>query len=124
MFKVEDGVIYLTRGDYAELEIAITDSGGNAYEMAEGDTLTFSVREMPSDDSALQFSVTSPTNRIIINNADTAGMEPGNYSADVQLTDAAGRRRTVWGYMPEQVNRRSRTTNWKNFVLMPEVTTD
>ena len=122
MFMIEEGVIYLTRGDYAELEIAITDGDGNAYEMADGDVLTFSVRETPSNDSALQFSVTSPTNRIIINNIDTADMEPGNYSADVQLTDAAGRRRTVWGHVDERAGRRGRTGNWKNFVLMPEVT--
>lgn len=123
MFLIEDGVIYLTRGDYAEIEIAITDGDGTPYTMAEGDTLTFSVRETPSDDSSLQFAVTSLTNRIIINHADTAGMEPGNYSADAQLTDAAGRRRTVWAHVPDQANKRGRTSNWKNFILMPEVTT-
>ena len=124
MFLVEDGVIYLTRGDYAELEVAITDSEGNAYEMVYGDTLTFSVRETPSDDSTLQFSVTSQTNRLIINHVDTAKMEPGQYSADVQLTSIDGKRRTVWAYVPDQANRRGRTSNWKNFVLMPEVTTE
>ena len=122
MFMIEEGVIYLTRGDYAEIEIAITDSGGAPYTMAEGDVLTFSVRETPSDESTLQFSLQSLTNRLIINHADTADMEPGNYSADVQLTDAAGRRRTVWGHVVERAGRRGRTGNWKNFVLMPEVT--
>lgn len=122
MFFIEDGVIYLTRGDYAELEVAITDGDGKPYTLAEGDVLTLSVREAPDDEAKLQFSVSSATDRIIINNADTAEMEPGEYSADIQLTTADGKRRTIWAHTSDDPRRRGRTGNWKNFILMPEVT--
>ncbi len=33
MLLVENGVIYLTRGDDAEMEVTITDGAGDVYEM-------------------------------------------------------------------------------------------
>lgn len=38
MFKVEDGVVYITRGDDAELEVSITDSAGATYIKQKGRT--------------------------------------------------------------------------------------
>ncbi len=118
MFKVEDSVVYITRGDDAELEVSITDGAGAAYTMQDGDTLTLTVRELPSFDSAVVFSVSSADNRIILSHADTANAEVGRYSADIELV-SDGKRRTVW---PElESSDRYKVKNFKNFVIMPEV---
>ena len=119
MFKVEDNVIYLTRGDDAELEVSITDGAGTAYTMQDGDTLTLTVRELPSFDSAVIFSVSSETNRIILSHADTADAEVGRYSADIELV-SEGKRRTVWPELED--SERYKVKNFRNFVIMPEVT--
>lgn len=124
MFRIVDGRPELTRGDYAELEVVIKDNEGNVYEMQEGDYLTFSMREFPEETSALLVQIHSVTNRIIFNHSDTADIDPGLYSADIQLTTADGKRRTVWCYIPDDVRKRGQVRNWENFVLLPEVTID
>ena len=123
MLKIEEGVIYLTRGDDAVLQVDISASDGTAYELQAGDTLTLTVRELPSEEAGVLFSSTGMpgSGRIVVNSADTAQAVPGRYSADIQLSTADGRRHTVW---PELEGRyRYSVRNLKNFVVMPEVTT-
>lgn len=122
MLKIEEGAIYLTRSDDAVLELQLTVADGSAYEVQAGETLTLTVRELPSPDAPMLFSAAGVpgSGRIVINSADTAGVAPGRYSADIQLTTADGRRHTVW---PElEGSRRYSVRNLKNFVVMPEVT--
>ena len=119
MFFVEDNVIYITRGDDAELEVSITDGEGTAYTMQDGDVLTLTVRELPDFDSEAVCKIDSETNRIIFSHADTADAEAGRYSADIQLT-SEGKRRTVWPELED--SERYKVKNFRNFVIMPEVT--
>lgn len=118
MFYTEEGVIYLTRGDDAALSVSLVDASGDAYTMQSGDTLTLTVRRTPADEDAV-LTLTSSSARLAISHADTADVPVGEYSADIQLT-SGGLRMTVW---PELTGRSRRTeANFKNFVLMPEVT--
>lgn len=124
MLIIEDGVISITKGDDAALnvDIAAGEGGEQAYEMDESDILTLTVREQPSPDFPVLISVDSlpGSNRILIRAADTEGLEPGRYSADVQLTDGNGNIYTVW---PElEGSARYKVKNLKNFIIMPEVT--
>ena len=122
MLKIEDGAVYLTRGDDAVLDVQLAAADGTACELQDGETLTLTVRELPSAEAAVLFSSTSVpgSTRIVINAADTAQAAPGRYSADIQLNTADGRRHTVW---PElEGSKRYTVRNLKNFVVMPEVT--
>ena len=119
MLLIEDGVIYLTRGDDAEIEVEITDGAGDAYAMQDGDTLALTVREVPTADSPVIFAVESDTNRIVLNHDDTAGVAVGRYSADIELR-SNGLRRTIFP-KPEGAMR-YREKNFRNFMIMPEVT--
>lgn len=124
MLYIEDDVIYLTRGDDGALELnRLVDAEGTLYEMQEGDTLTMTVREVPTQESPVIFQTTSApgSNRVVIRSADTANADPGRYSTDIQLVTADGLRFTVW---PTELagNLRYRTRNLKNFIIMPEVT--
>lgn len=118
MLFIEDDVIYLTKGDDAALELNLT-TGSGAYEMNTGDVLTFTVRERPDAGSDILLEISSETSRIAIAHADTANLSVGAYSADIQILTADGKRVTVF---PKLVGaNRMRISNWKNFVIMPEV---
>lgn len=119
MLLVENDIIYLTRGDDAELEVNILDGDGNAYTMSDGDKLVLTVRELPEFTSPVMFTVESASKRIILSHDDTADAEVGRYSADIELR-SGGLRRTIWPKLEE--GSRYRVKNFRNFVLMPEVT--
>ena len=82
MLYIKDGVIAITRGDDAVIEAAIHTSTGQDYQMASGDTLTMTVRALPSDSQPVLLSVTSTPGsaRLVLRGADTAGIAPGRYS--------------------------------------------
>ena len=123
MLYLEDNILYLTKGDDGALEMtSITDAQGKEYEMQTGDTLTLTVREAPTLDSPVIFESTSlpGVNRMIVRAADTANAEAGRYSADIQLTTADGLRFTIWPSIDGSA--RYKTSNLKNFIIMPEVT--
>lgn len=124
MLIIEDGAISITKGDDAALnvDIAAGEDGKQAYEMGENDILTLTVREMPSTEFPVLLAVNGlpGSKRILIRSEDTEGLEPGRYSADVQLTDGNGNVYTVW---PElEGSARYKVKNLKNFIIMPEVT--
>ena len=124
MLYMEENIIYITKADDGVLEMnSLVDAQGTPYELSEGDQLTLTVRSAPTDESPVVFATTSVpgSNRLVIRSADTADAEPGRYSADVQLTTADGYRFTVWPML--EGSKRYRTSNLKNFVIMPEVTT-
>ena len=119
MFKVEDNVVYITRGDDAELEVSITDGEGTAYTMQDGDKLVLTVRELPSFESAVVCRIESADSRIILSHADTADAEVGRYSADIELITGS-KHLTVWPELAD--SDRYKVKNFRNFVIMPEVT--
>ena len=122
-FYIENDVIYLTKGDDAVLEISsIATEGGEEYALQETDVLTLTVRALPSAQSPalLQIDALPGSRRIVFSHADTAELDVGRYSADVQLTTAEGKRYTVWPTITG--SGRYVIKNLKNFVIMPEVT--
>lgn len=122
MLYIEDNVISITRGDDAVLEINMETTSGEPYEMDEEDVLTLTVREIPCAGSPVLLSVRSApgSNRIVLSGTDTQDICPGRYSYDVQLNTAAGDRYTVLPVLDD--DQRAKVKNWKNFVIMPEVT--
>ena len=115
-------VVNLTRGDDACLEVPMKNADGEFYKMGETEYLIFGVRRVPRLDSELLISIESApgSNRIIFSHADTADQDVGEYSAEVQLMTAEGKRITVWP-LPQGRQRIKENINRKNFVLMPEV---
>jgi len=120
MFYIENDQIYLTRGDDAVLEVAIQTGEGERYVLQDGDRLTLSVRRQPVETSPVLLEVSSVTGRLLLSHADTEKLGAGRYSADVQLTTAAGERHTVWPLLSGR--KRSQAGNYENFIIMPEVT--
>lgn len=123
-FYIESDVIYITKGDDAVLEItSIATEGGAEYELQGTDVLTLTVRALPSAQSPalLQVDALPGSRRIVFSHADTAELDVGRYSADVQLTTAEGKRYTVWPTITG--SSRYVVKNLNNFVIMPEVTT-
>lgn len=122
MLIIEKNTICLTRGDDAAIECAATTADGAEYEMQAGDSVVLTVREKPDASSAVRLQVRSTPGsaRIVLRGADTRGMAPGKYSADVQLDTQDGRHYTIWPRL-SGINRYSQY-NLQNFILMPEVT--
>lgn len=123
-FYIESDVIYITKGDDAVLEItSIATEGGEEYALQETDVLTLTVRALPSAQSPalLQVDALPGSRRIVFGHDDTAELDVGRYSADVQLTTAEGKRYTVWPTIAG--SGRYVVKNLNNFVIMPEVTT-
>lgn len=110
MFKVEDGKIYLTRGDSAYLEVLCTNSDGTPYEFKEGDTLTLSIKTSASD---TQYKVTKTISAVDEAFAfapnDTSSLDCGKYYYDIQINTAIGEVFTIIGpaafYLKEEITR-------------------
>lgn len=124
MLKIVNNKIYIVRGDDELLQVNIhyADAQQTPYEMEAGDVLTLSVRALPLDSSPLLLQVKGEagSDKIELTHADTAKLEYGSYSADLQLTRSDGRRMTVW---PTQLSGdRLKGKNLKNFNVAAEVT--
>ena len=122
-FYIESDVIYITKGDDAVMEVSsIATEGGGEYALQETDVLTLTVRALPSADIPvlIQIDALPGSNRIVFRSEDTAELDVGRYSADVQLTTADGRRYTIWPTIAG--SGRYVAKSFKNFIIMPEVT--
>lgn len=117
MLMIEDGIITLTRGDTAALEVALITQDGTAYTMQEGDTLTITVRERADPESEVLMAVTSQDNTLVLPHQQTKAMPVGSLSYDIQLNTASGDVFTVLGA-------RGIGKSLRNFVVLPEVTMD
>lgn len=94
MFTVQNNNISLIRGDSGAFTISITDTGGNAVDLTEGDVLTFTVRRTPrSPTIVLQKTITGRT--LYINPTDTQDLTFGAYVYDVELCRADGYTDTI-----------------------------
>lgn len=121
MLIIENGKIFITKGDDAALDVSLKIDGA-PYEMQETETLTLTVREKPDVGYPVLLKATSGpgSSRVTLNHAATEMVEVGQYSADVQLLTARGERVTIWP-TPEGEGRYT-IENLKNFIVMPEVT--
>lgn len=84
--------------------------------------VVFTVRAKPDASSPILMQAVSEvgSSRVVIRSEDTRGLNPGRYSADMQLNTGDGRHYTFWPTL-EGVNRYA-GCNFQNFVIMPEVT--
>ena len=119
MLIIENNSIFLNRGDDAVLNVVITNSAGEAYELRPGDGLTLTVRELPTADSPVLLTATSATSEIELTHTITSLLDVGQYSADIELTLANGSRITIWPVLTG--NARFKEKNYKNFTIMSEV---
>lgn len=125
MLKVIDDKVYLRRGDDEALDVEVKVDGVDT-DIGETETLTLTVRELPDAGSPVIFESTSApgSKRIVINHADTADAEYGQYSADIQLLTADGYRKTIWPDIDvdNPPNPYALQNNFGNFIILPEVT--
>lgn len=114
--------INLTRGDDAVVEVPLQNIDEEEYVLGEDEYLIFDVRAVPREDSELFVHIESipGSNRIVFTHEDTVNLEPGQYSAEIQLMTSDGKRVTVWP-KPTGKFKIKDTANRKNFILMPEV---
>ena len=114
--------INLTRGDDAVIEVPLQNIDEEEYVLGEDEYLIFDVRAVPREDSELLIHITSipGSNRIVFTHEDTVNLEPGQYSAEIQMMTSDGKRITIWP-KPTGKFKIKDTANRKNFILMPEV---
>lgn len=114
--------INLTRGDDAVIEVPLQNIDEEEYVLGEDEYLIFDVRAVPREDSELLIHITSNpgSNRIVFTHEDTVNLEPGQYSAEIQMMTSDGKRITIWP-KPTGKFKIKDTANRKNFILMPEV---
>ena len=92
MFKVSTtGVIQLTRGDTARLEVSITNlQDGKPYDIRADDTVTLTVRRTISSPDITFQKVCVGTGSFYISPDDTKNLDYGKYIYDVQVTTQNG----------------------------------
>lgn len=87
LYVNEGGVIRLTRGDTARLNVSIiNDVNGETHEIASTDILQLTVRKKVKDLDYCFQKTTIGSNLFHIEPEDTAALDFGNYVYDVQLT--------------------------------------
>ena len=82
MFKVENGILFLTRGDDATVPVTLRIRG-EPYEMQDGDVLRMTVKRFGAEQPA--FFVESESTELSIGHALTEGLDFGKYDADIEL---------------------------------------
>lgn len=122
MFYVEHDKVYITKGDYGKLNVDIVNDEDEPYDLQTGDVVTLTVRETPGSLSKI-LEINSVISSISFNHDDTKDIEPGQYSADIQVRTANGKRFTIWPTLRGDA-RHKNEKNIKNFIVMPEVTTE
>lgn len=91
-YSVSGTTITLTRGDTFMAQISITDSEGNPYVPAEGDSVRFAMKAKYTDvpPPLLVKDIPIDTLKLVLDPADTKGLSFGTYVYDIQLTKASG----------------------------------
>lgn len=92
MLKIDDeNNIYLTRGDYAAMDVIMTHDDGSEYTLQTGDSLVFTVRRIPGKgEIVIQKMVTAPL--IELDTDDTKDLTFGDYKYDVYLINSLNER--------------------------------
>lgn len=124
MLQVIDDKIHHVKGDAEILPVNLSIGENTPYEMGESEYLVLTVRAIPDTASpALFIAKSSPgSNRIIITKEMTAEMDPGYYSADIEIKNADISPNTVWPDNTLPYVKPDKSRNWKNYILTPEVT--
>ncbi len=94
--------ISLTRGDTASLEIKTyrrnaAGNPGEPYELADTDTLLFTVKRSVNDEECLIRKAVTGSNVITLDHADTAGLQFGRYRYDIKFKPSDGVFDTITG---------------------------
>lgn len=123
MLYIQNDVINLTRGDDATMLVPICGIDGNLFVIGPEDYLIFGARTAPAGAGKSVLEIVGEPGESCINftHADTADLEPGFYSAEIQLMLKDGQRVTIWPKLTG--NRRVSEDNWCNFCIMREVVT-
>lgn len=111
MFKWNMNKLTITKGDSGALSIDMRKSDGSSYEMAAGDTLTFTARRAIG--SPVLVSITSTSNRIVFTPTKTKMLEVGPCVFDIELSTATGDKFTLVGPL---------SSTDSNLTVLPEVT--
>lgn len=128
MLSVQNGVIYITHGDYAEtppFTITAMDEEGHEteYELQPGDVLTLTVREMPNKECPILIQVTSTDGIFRFEPEDTENLKTDVYSADIEIHRAEHptKPETVWPVLDKNKKPWDRNRSYRNFVIETEV---
>ena len=111
MFKWNMNKLTITKGDSGALSIDMRKQDGSSYEMAAGDTLTFTARRTVG--ALVLLSITSTTNRIVFTPDKTKMLEVGPCVFDIELSTATGDKFTLVGPL---------NSTDSNLNVLPEVT--
>lgn len=99
----ENRTMSITRGDSGPFDVDMV-KGGSAYELADGDTLTFTVKRSSADgEETLIQKVATAANggaSFTIDPADTRALAVGRYKYQVKLVTALGEEDTITGIRP------------------------
>ena len=111
MIKIEDGNIYLTRGDSAVLEVKITDQDGQTWTPSTGDKIIFCIKAAATNpEPLLTIQAAEGDTDITIEPADTRILTYGNYIYDIHVETAGGSVYTVIADKTFIVGREAHTT--------------
>lgn len=111
MFDIKDKIIFITKGDSATINVQLKNQDGTDYVMANGDTITLTVRK--KIDATVLLTATSSTNTINLTPTQTKLLEVGMCFYDIQLTTGANEIFTVAGAIDSII---------PNMKVYPEVT--
>ena len=80
----------LTKGDTAELNIAVRDASGNPYDYSSDQTMKFCVKEDYADAPVIEISIPLNTGVLSIAAANTSSLDAGDYFYDIHLVTVGG----------------------------------
>lgn len=111
MLKIEDGNIYLTRGDSAILEITIKDEEGNNWTPQEGDKVVFAMKKAAINPNVLlRIEATAGDTDIILVPENTKDLTIGQYIYDIHVELSGGDIYTVISDKIFEVGKEAHTT--------------
>ena len=91
MLKIQNQTIYLTRGDYAEIVVTVTDnSTGQAHTFAEGETVLFRIGGTDIEKEC-GFTVGESTCTLILEAEDTEALRFGKYKYEFEYINIYGK---------------------------------
>lgn len=97
MFEVTNNIITLTRGDYAELDVSLYNQDETPHTLAEGETLTLSVKRKTTDLTPIFQKVLKQGDKpvFVFMPEDTKDLAFGTYRYDVEFKTADGKPDTI-----------------------------
>lgn len=111
MIKIEDGNIYLTRGDSATLNVTITDQAGQTWTPETGDKVIFCLKSgATTPEPLLTIQAEDGETNIDIKPSDTAKLTFGSYIYDIHVELAGGGIYTVIADKRFEVGREAHTS--------------